>query len=260
MHAVVCGEVGPGASGAELVDAMLPVPTTGVRDVLIRVEAVSVNPVDVKVRASATAHTAGRVLGYDGAGTVVAVGEEVTLHAVGDEVWWAGQIDRPGSNAEYQCVDERIVGRKPATLSWIEAAAMPLTTITAWETLFDRLTLTADSSGVLLVVGATGGVGSMILQLAEHLLPKVTTVATSSTPEGDAWVRSLGADAVVNHHGDVAAQLGVIAPNGVDWIFTAHSRGQIDLYAGVLTPFGHIVAIDDERGQDLSPLKDKSIA
>ncbi len=243
-----------------LVDAQVPRPLPTGHDILVKVEAVSVNPADVQARGHGRLTPNGRILGYDGAGTVIDTGLDVTLFRPGDQVWWAGQIDRPGSNADFQLVDERITGRKPRTLDWAQAAAMPLTTITAWESLFDRLQLTGDSEGTLLVVGATGGVGSMILQIAETLLPGVTTVATSSSAGGDAWVRSLGADAVVDYGQDMAAQLTKATPAGVDWIFTSHSRGQIELYARVLKPFGHVVAIDNEQGQDLMPLKAKSIA
>jgi zinc-binding alcohol dehydrogenase family protein len=259
MNAVVRYEPLPATDPRSLVDVQVPRPVATGHDVLIQVEAVSVNPADVKSRANDRPTPEGRILGYDGAGTVVEVGPEVTLFGPGDEVWWAGQIDRPGSDADFQLVDERIVGRKPETLDWAEAAAMPLTTITAWESLFDRLRLNERSRGTLLVAGATGGVGSMILQLAEILLPGATTIATSSNADGDEWVRSLGADAVVNYRDDMAAQLKQDAPEGVDWIFTSHSRGQIGVYAEVLKPFGHIVAIDDEQGQDLFPLKAKSI-
>jgi NADPH:quinone reductase len=257
MNAIVRYEPLPATDPRSLVDAQIPKPVAAGHDVLVRVEAVSVNPADVKARSGGQPTPEGRVLGYDGAGTVVESGPDVTLFKPGDQVWWAGQMDRPGSDADFELVDERIVGRKPDTLDWAQAAAMPLTTITAWETLFDRLRLNEKSQGALYVAGATGGVGSMVLQLAKALLPQVTTLATSSTPDGDTWVRSLGADAIVNYRGDLAAQL---PDASVDWIFTSHSRGQVELYARVLKPFGHIVAIDDEHGQDLYPLKPKSIA
>ncbi len=158
----------------------------------------SVNPVDVKVRGGGDPDGA-RVLGFDAAGVVVEVGEDVTLFQPGDEVWYAGDILRPGTNAELHVVDERIVARKPRSLSFADAAALPLTAITAWEGLFDKLRLTEASTGTLLVVGASGGVGSMVLQLAEALLPGVRVVATSSTEESEAWVRGLGAEETVNH-------------------------------------------------------------
>lgn len=234
------------------------VPELGPHDLLVSVEAVSVNPVDVKLRAEQPAHGF-RVLGFDAAGTVERVGSAVTLFEPGEAVYYAGSIDRPGTNQRLHLVDERITGRKPSSLSFTDAASIPLTAITAWESLFDRLELDETSRGTLLVVGATGGVGSIMLQLAHALLPGVTVVATASDEERRAWVEGLGADHVVNHRGDLSAQLASIAPDGVDWLFTAHSENQIETYADIVRPFGHIVAIDDGP-RDVSPLKGKSIA
>lgn len=236
----------------------IEVPALGPHDLLVEVEAVSVNPVDVKVRAGAPANGL-RVLGFDAAGTVVRVGEAVTLFQPGDEVFYAGSIDRPGTNQRLHAVDERIVGRKPGRLSFADAASLPLTAITAWETLFDRLDLGKESTGTLLVVGATGGVGSVMLQLAEALLPGVTVIATASDDDRAKWVQDLGAEHAVNHRADLARQVLDIADGGVDWIFTAHSDGQIETYARITRPFGHVVAIDDGP-RDVSPLKSKSIS
>lgn len=241
-----------------LVEREVEVLALGPHDLLVEVEAVSVNPVDVKQRAHAPADGF-RVLGFDAAGTVRAVGSAVSLFAPGDEVFYAGSIDRPGTNQRLHVVDERITGRKPTTLSFGEAAALPLTAITAWEALFDRLALTSASSGTLLVVGATGGVGSIMLQLAEALLPDVTVIATASDEERAGWVRDLGAEHVVDHRTDLAPQVLAIAPDGVDWLFTAYSQGQVETYAAVVRPFGHVVAIDDGP-RDVAPLKGKSIA
>ena len=234
----------------------VPVPDPGPHDLLVEVEAVSVNPVDVKQRAGSRPHGL-RVLGYDAAGTVVAVGESVTLFRVGDPVFYAGAIDRPGSNQRLHLVDERIVGRKPASLSFGDAASLPLTAITAWESLFDRLALTPDAAGTMLVVGATGGVGSVLIQLAKALLLGVRIIATASDPEREAWVRELGAHHTVDHRQGWEKQVTAIAPDGVQWIFTAHSKDQIPAYAQVIAPFGHIVAIDDGP-RDVAPLKGKS--
>ncbi|KAB1660293.1 zinc-binding alcohol dehydrogenase family protein [Pseudoclavibacter chungangensis] len=234
------------------------VPEPGPHDLVVEVEAVSVNPVDVKLRAAAPADGF-RVLGFDLAGVVRAVGAEVTLFAPGDEVIAAGSIARPGSDQRLVLVDERITGRKPASLSFADAASLPLTAITAWESLFDRLALTEHDTGTLLVVGATGGVGSAVVQLAEALLPGVTVIATASGPERSAWVRALGAEHVVDHHDDLVAQVTALAPEGVDAVFTAHSEGQIPSYARIVRPFGHIVAIDDGP-RDVEPLKERSVA
>lgn len=248
----------PATDPDALVTREIEVPALGPHDLLVEVDAVSVNPVDVKERAGAPAGGF-RVLGFDAAGTVRDVGSAVTLFAVGDEVFYAGSIDRPGANQRLHVVDERITGRKPRTLSFADAAALPLTAITAWETLFDRLSLTEDSAGTLLVVGATGGVGSVMLELAEALLPNVIVIATASDDERAAWVRELGAEHVVNHHGDLAGQVLAVTPEGVNWVFTSHSEGQIATYAQLVRPFGHITAIDDGP-RDVSPLKGKSIA
>lgn len=247
---------------ASLVDHDLPRPAPGPRDLLVEVRAVSVNPVDVKVRAGGDPDGV-RVLGFDAAGVVVEVGDEVTLFAPGDHVWYAGDITRPGTNSALHLVDERIVGRKPASLSYAAAAAMPLTAITAWEGLFDKLGLDRTSTGTLLVVGASGGVGSMVLQLAEAMLPGVRVVATSSTPESREWVEGLGAEITVDHRaGDLQGQIASAAPGGVDWVFTTRvaDPGQLALYVEVLKPFGQIVAIDDPDHLDVAFLKSKSIS
>lgn len=247
----------PAADPAALIERTVEVPRLAPHDLLVEVVAVSVNPVDVKLRAQAPSDGF-RVLGFDAAGIVGETGEDVTLFKPGDQVFSAGSIDRPGTNQRLHPVDERIVGRKPAALSFAEAAALPLTAITAWETLFDRFALSPQSSGVLLVIGATGGVGSMMLQLAEALLPGVRVIATASDPERAAWARGLGAEHTVNHRGDMAAEVLAVAPGGVDWLFTSHSEGQIPLYAQIVRPFGQITAIDDGP-RDVSPMKDKSL-
>jgi NADPH:quinone reductase len=241
-----------------LQDIVVDVPQLRPRDVLVRVLAVSVNPVDVKRRRGLAPSETPTILGHDAAGIVEAVGPEVTTLSVGDEVWYAGDVTRPGTNAEFHAVDERIVSRKPSMLSFSDAAALPLTTITAWETLFERFRLNLDSTGTLLVLGAAGGVGSIMIQLAK-LLTGVRVVATASRPESHDWVLRLGADAVVNHHG-LQDQVSRIAPEGVDYLFTPHSAGGIETFAAIMRPFGHITAIDEPDGLDLLPLKAKSIA
>ena len=241
------------AVGGDLVDDTIDRPEPGPRDVLVEVQAVSVNPVDTKIRAGGGAR---RILGFDASGTVIAVGGDVTRFDVGDEVYYAGDIARPGSNAQLQAVDERIVGHKPAGLSFAEAAAMPLTTITAWESLFDHLHADRETTGSLVVVGAAGGVGSILVQLG-RALTGLRIIGTASRPESADWVRAMGAHEVVGHRG-LAAEAKRLAPGGVDHLFTSYSAGQIEVYADILRPFGHIVAIDDER-QDLYPLKSKSI-
>jgi zinc-binding alcohol dehydrogenase family protein len=241
-----------------LVDARVPVPAPGPHDLLVRVEAVSVNPVDTKVRNQVDPGGELKVLGYDAAGVVTATGAEVTRFAVGDEVYYAGSIGRPGTNSELHLVDERIVGHKPASLDFAEAAALPLTAITAWEALFDRFRLGSESTGTLLVMGAAGGVGSMIVQLA-RVLTGVTVIGTASRPESRAWATGLGAHHVVDHHGDLVADVAAVAPDGVDHVFTPFSAGNVQKFAELLRPGGDITAIDEPEGLDLLPLKAKSL-
>ena len=246
-----------GVQNSHFVEREVETPAAAGHDLLVEVEAVSVNPLDVAVAGGAGD---GTVLGFDAAGTVRAVGPEVTLFRPGDRVMYAGQIDRPGSNQRYQLVDERITGPAPRTVSWAEAAALPLTSITAWESLVDHLGLDEHSEGTLLVVGATGGVGYVMLQLAEELLPKVTVVATASDEERATWVRMLGAEHTVNHREpDLAEQILEVAPEGVDWVFSAHSRGMGETYARVVKPFGHIVGVDAGL-EDFQVIKIKGIA
>jgi zinc-binding alcohol dehydrogenase family protein len=245
MRAVGYRENLPVSDPSSLLDLTVPVPSPGPHDLLVRVRAVSVNPVDVKRRASA----APGILGYDAAGVVEQVGEAVTLFQPGDEVWYAGSVARQGTNAELHLVDERIVGAKPATLDFAAAAALPLTALTAWESLFERLRLTASSTGTLLVIGAAGGVGSILVQLARQLT-SLEVIGTASRPESRAWVLERGAHRVVGHDE---------LPDGVDYVFTAHSAGMVESFARVLKPYGEIVGIDDPTGLDVGPLKSKSL-
>jgi len=242
-----------------LIDVELPVPSPGPHDLLVAVEAVSVNPVDVKVRSGVDPAGATKVLGYDAAGVVSAVGSDVSRFEVGDEVYYAGSIDRAGTNSAYHLVHENIVGIKPTTLTFAEAAAMPLTAITAWEALFERLQLTNESSGTMLVVGAAGGVGSMMIQLARQLT-SLTLIATASRPESRTWVTELGAHHVVDHRSDLVESVRAIAPDGVDYLFSAYSKGNLEVFSEVLKPYGKIVVIDDPGQVDMGALKRKSIA
>ncbi|WP_277253754.1 zinc-binding alcohol dehydrogenase family protein, partial [Neptunomonas phycophila] len=197
-----------------LVDVELPQPSAKGRDLLVKVNAIAVNPVDYKVRQNtAPAEGEYKVLGWDAVGEVVAIGEGVTQFKPGDQVFYAGDVTRQGSNAEYQLVDERIVGFKPTSLSNAQAAALPLTTITAWEILFEHLALKQTAPGstdrskeVVLVVGAAGGVGSILIQLAKALTG-ATIIATASRESSQAWVTQLGADYVVDHTQALATQI-----------------------------------------------------
>ncbi|MEL1265056.1 zinc-binding alcohol dehydrogenase family protein [Pseudoxanthomonas putridarboris] len=247
-----------------LQDVELPKPTPTGHDLLVRVEAVSVNPVDTKVRSpkpQVEAHP--RVLGYDAAGVVEAVGEAVTRFKPGDPVYYAGDVTRPGTNAQFHLVDERIVGRKPASLDFAQAAALPLTAITAWELLFDRMPYAIDGSGdgkSLLVIGGAGGVGSIAIQLGK--LAGFTVIATASRAETIDWCRSLGADHVVSHREALTPQL---KASGFDAVDAALNLADTDRYwtelGELLAPLGHLGLIVEPRGELKigDPYKAKSI-
>ena len=237
-----------------VVESETPTPTG--HDLLVEVRAVSVNPVDHKVRTTFDADDGPRTLGFDAAGVVVAVGPEVTTRAVGDEVYYAGSIARPGTNTSHHLVDERIVGRKPSSLDFADAAALPLTTITAWEALFDVLEIAEGGSGTILVTGGAGGTGSMITQLA-RALTDLTVVATASRPESREWAERMGAHHVVDRH-DLVSSVRAAVPDGVDHVFSAFSEGNVEAYAELLRVHGAVVAIDDPEGLDTMPLKDKA--
>lgn len=237
-------------------EVRIPLERLRPHDLLVEVHAVSVNPLDIKLRTSFDVQDAPKVLGHDAAGVVVAVGTRVSSFRPGDEVYYAGTTTRPGNNADHHVVDERIVGHKPTSLSFAAAAAVALTTITAWETLFDRMRVGADSTGTLLVVGGAGGVGSMIIQLARRLT-RLTVIATASRDESRAWVERLGAHHVVDHH-ELRVQVRKVAPDGVHLIFSAYSPGNEATYADLMGVHGQVVAIDGPQGMDVSALKAKS--
>ncbi|GBQ96179.1 zinc-dependent alcohol dehydrogenase [Acetobacter nitrogenifigens DSM 23921 = NBRC 105050] len=247
-----------------LEDIELPTPTPTGRDLLVEIRAISVNPVDAKVRKSAApAPGQWRVLGWDAAGVVTAIGPEVRDFAVGDEVFYAGSLPRPGTNAEFHLVDERIVGRKPKSLDWAQAAALPLTAITAWEMLFDRLDIRRNVPGTtptLLIIGGAGGVGSIAIQLA-RALTDVTVIATASRPETQEWVRSLGAHHVVDHRSPLAAQIASLPTGAPGFVFSTTQTDQH--YADIvelLAPQGHFGLIDDPQTLDAMPFKRKSLS
>jgi zinc-binding alcohol dehydrogenase family protein len=268
MKAIGFFHNGPIDRDDALVDLDLPDPVPGPRDLLVEVRAVSVNPVDTKVRRNA-APPAGeaRILGYDAAGVVRAVGREVTLFKPGDAVWYAGAIGRPGTNAELHAVDERIVGRKPSSLSFAEAAALPLTAITAWELLFDRLQVprSEDQGGnggdAILVTGAAGGVGSILVQLARELTG-LTVIGTASRPETQVWVSSLGAHHVIDHAQPLQPQLDAIGIPQVRHVASlTHTDLHYDALVQALAPQGRLGLIDDPATPlDVMKLKGKSLS
>jgi zinc-binding alcohol dehydrogenase family protein len=262
MKAIALTRYLPITDPQSLFDVELPKPSPTGRDLLIRVEAISVNPVDTKVRApKARVEIAPRVLGWDAAGVVEAVGSVVTQFKLGDEVYYAGDITRPGSNAEFQLVDERIVGRKPLTLSFAEAAALPLTAITAWEGLFERMNIDpqgANKGQSLLIIGGAGGVGSIAIQLAK--LAGLDVIATASRPETRQWVVDLGADHVLDHRQPLPAQLAAVGHNGVDFIANfSNTDTYWTVMAEVIRPQGKIVCVvKNEAPLDLNLLNSKS--
>jgi NADPH:quinone reductase len=264
MRAIGYQETGPIERADSLVDIELPKPEPTGRDLLVEIRAVSVNPVDTKVRVRAKPEAGQwRVLGWDAAGVVVASGPEAKLFKPGDEVFYAGAIGRPGTNAEFHLVDERIAGHKPKSLSWAEAAAVPLTALTAWEALFDRLDVRKPVPGVapaLLVIGGAGGVGSMTVQLARQLTD-LTVIATASRPETQAWVRELGAHHVIDHRAKLAAEvegLGIGAPGFV--FSTTQTASHIEEIVALIAPQGRFCLIDDPASLNVIPFKTKSVS
>jgi NADPH2:quinone reductase len=244
-----------------LIDLEIDKPAPQGRDLLVQVKAISVNPVDYKVRKRADPPAGEtKILGYDATGVVAAVGPGVTLFKAGDEVWYAGSIIRPGTNSEFHLVDERIVGRKPRSLDFAAAAALPLTSITAWEMLFDRFAI-AQGGGegkALLIIGGAGGVGSITIQLA-RALTKLTVIATASRPQTQAWCKELGAHHVIDHAKPMGEQLKGIGHRFVDYIFGVTESGlHFDTICDVIAPQGKFGLIDDPKSLDVAKLKGKS--
>lgn len=246
-----------------LIDLEIPKPEPGPRDLLVRIEAVSVNPIDVKLRlGKPLSQGVPIILGYDAAGIVEAIGSEVTYFSVGDSVFYAGTPGRPGSNAQFQLVDERIVGHKPKLLQWSEAASIPLTVLTAWEGLFDQLGLDFEGKNTgqtLLLIGAGGGVGSMVLQLAK--IAGLRTIATASSPKSAEWCKKLGAEFTVNYLNPLLKELKQIGWNTVDFIFNAANTDSYwETMAEVITPLGSICClVDAKQPVNLNLLKAKSV-
>jgi NADPH:quinone reductase len=230
-----------------LVDVELDKPTPYGRDLLVAIKAIAVNPVDAKVRAPKDKiEMSPRVLGWDASGVVVAVGPDVTLFTPGDEVYYAGDLTRPGTNSEFHVVDERIVGHKPRTLTHAEAAALPLTTITAYEAFFDRLRIDRDGAHAgqtILIIGGAGGVGSIGIQLAKRA--GLLVIATASRPETIAWVKELGADHVVNHREPMVEQVRALGFKHVDHIAIFNDMRHWEAAVELVRPQGAIVTIDD---------------
>ncbi|WP_414462598.1 zinc-binding alcohol dehydrogenase family protein [Hyphomicrobium sp. DY-1] len=271
MKAIGYRVAGPITAKDALIDIELPDPTPRPRDIVVAVKAVSVNPADVKLRAAVSPpdfdgkHPSdqARILGFDAAGIVKAVGSDVSMFKPGDEVFYAGTIDRPGTNSELHLVDERIVGRKPKTLNFAEAAALPLTSITAWELLFDRLGVAfgnTNQKGSLLIINGAGGVGSILTQIARKLTG-LTVIATASRPETIAWCKTMGAHHVVDHHKPLMEQIATLGISGVEYVagLTATDKHLPEIER-VLLPQGKLALIDDPAVLDIVKFKRKSIS
>lgn len=264
MHAIGFQQPLPIADAQSLQDIELPAPICGEHDLLVQVQAIAVNPADAKVRASARpAPGEWRIPGWDAVGSVREVGAQVRGFAPGDQVFYAGAINRPGCYAQLQAVDARIAAHAPRQLAPQDAAALPLTALTAWETLFDRLNVAQPVPGAaaaLLVIGGAGGVGSITIQLARALTP-LTVIATASRPETVAWATRMGAHHVIDHRQPLAAQVQALGLGAPAFVFsTVNTSGYLPDIAELIAPQGRIALIDDPATLDIVPLKRKSLS
>jgi NADPH2:quinone reductase len=243
-----------------LLDIEIEIPTPTGRDLLVEVKAVSVNPADVKLRTTSKPEDGRyKILGWDASGVVKAIGTEVKLFKPGDEVFYAGSVIRPGTNSEFHLVDERIVGKKPDSLDFSQAAALPLTTLTAWELLFDRLLVPRDGGeGSILVTGAAGGVGSILLQIARHLT-RLHIIATASRPETKDWCLGLGAHSIIDHTKPMPEQITALGVLPVNYVASLNATEEhYPALIELLAPQGRIGVIDDPKTLDSKPLKLKA--
>ncbi|MFA5121853.1 zinc-binding alcohol dehydrogenase family protein [Zavarzinia sp.] len=263
MRAIGYRTPGPIEAAESLVDIELPRPAAAGRDLLVQVKAVSVNPADYKVRRGAVPEGEWKVLGWDAAGVVVETGPDAGDFRPGDEVFYAGDLTRPGTNAEFHLVDSRIVAKKPESLSFAAAAALPLTAITAWEALFDRLDVGRPVPGAapaILIVGGAGGVGSIAVQLARRLTG-LTVITTASRPETRDWVRDLGAHHVIDHRAPLAPQVAALGLGAPGFVFsTTHSDQHLPEIVEAIAPQGRFALIDDPAVLDITPFKRKSVS
>jgi len=260
MKAIVYRE----SASTELVETELPKPEPQGYDLQVQIKAISVNPVDCKIHGNVNPEKGEeKILGWDAAGIVTAAGDKTSQYRVGDKVYYAGDLTRQGCNAEYQCVDERIVGKMPKSLSFSEAAALPLTAITAWELLFERLGLnksSGENDDVVIVTGAAGGVGSILIQLAKSLTD-ATVIGTASRSESQAWVKSMGADFIVNHHENLESQLKAVGVSQLTHVASlTHTDQHYKNLVELLQPQSKFALIDDPVDLDIKVFKRKSIS
>jgi len=254
----------PISADGSLVDLELPAPLPGPRDLRVAVKAISVNPADVQIRARISPPSGEvRILGFDAAGVVDSVGADVTLFKPGDQVFYAGAIDRPGTNSELHLVDERVVGYKPETINFGEAAALPLTSIAAWEILFERLAIpygVKSQAGALLIINGAGGVGSILTQMARRLTG-LTIIATASRPETREWCTRMGAHHVINHRHPLDRGLTQIGIGQIDYVagLTATDK-HLPAIVEAIAPHGRLALIDDPHLLDIVSLKRKSVS
>lgn len=251
----------PITEAQSLLDIDVPTPKVSGKDILVAVKAIAVNPIDIKIRnRSQPENGSARILGWDATGTVIDVGPDVHLFKVGDDVWYAGDVNRTGANCEFHLVNEELVAKKPNSLSFIEAAALPLTSITAWELLFDRLQIKPDDKGLLLVTGAAGGVGSILVQLA-RTLTQLTIIGTASRPESAQWIRNNGAHHVIDHNKNMQNQLQDLNIPRVDYVISlTHTDDHAKNLVEALKPQGKFALIDDPQNVDIRLFKPKSIS
>lgn len=262
MKAIGYKESLPIEEEQSLQDIEIAMPTASGRDILVEVKAISVNPVDYKIRQRRKSEDGEWVvIGWDATGIVKAVGDAVTLFKEGDEVWYAGDLNRPGSNAQYQLVDERIVGFKPQSLSFSEAAALPLTTITAWELLFDRMEVTKDNPAKsILVIGAAGGVGSILVQLVKKLT-KLKIIGTASRETTTKWLKELGVDKVINHRNKLSEEFTKHELPEADYVISLNATDQHkDEIVKVIKPQGKFGLIDDPLELNVMSFKAKAVS
>lgn len=261
MKAIGYQKAGPITEANSLVDIDVPVPELRPHDVLVQVKGISINPVDSKIRTNVSPESGYKVIGYDACGTITAVGADVTGFQVGDDVFYAGDLTRPGTNSEFHAVDARIIGKKPQSLDFDEAAGIPLTAITAWELLFDcmRLVENGEDGKSILVLGGAGGVGSILIQLVKKLT-KATVIATASRDETRQWVTKMGADHVIDHSQPLQPQMQAleIVP---DYIASLRGTDQNwEEMCAMIAPRGHMALIDDPQGININLGKQKAIS